>query len=288
MAEKEPTGRQLTRRQFDEVIRRASELAAGESDPGEGDLPEGEIYRIAREVGLGERHVRRALDEVRSEVRTGSFADRLIGPGVVRASRVVDQSCDELSRSVDEFLVGGRLLQRVRRSPHFLQYRPSVDWVSQLARAASGTSRKYYVAAARSVEVTLEPIDDESTVVELEVDPGVRGDYVGAALAGGGFASLGGGVGAAILAATVVPDFAAVTAGIAVGVGVFASAVALTRRSYRRKFGDVRDEVEGVLDRLEMGESLEPPPSAWRSWVEKHFHGARRLLTTHDDGDPVG
>lgn len=284
MDEKEP-GRQLTRRQFDEVIRRASELAAREAEHGEGDLPEAEIYRIAREVGLGEQYVRRALSEVQSEVRSGSLADRLVGPGAVRASRVVDGSPEELARRIDEFMVAGRLLQRVRRSPAFLQYRPSVDWISQLARAASGTSRKYFIASARSVEVRLEPVDEGRTLVEFEVDPGVRGDFIGGLVAGGGGGGLAAGTGLGLWTATAIPEVAAVAVGAATAGAVFAGVLQIVRQSYRRKFSDVRAEVEGVLDRLELGETLEPPPSSWRKWVEKHFHGARRLLDTGMDDD---
>ena len=65
--------------------------------------------------------------------------------------------------------------------------------------------------------------------------------------------------------------------------GIIAGAIRIARGMYRRKMADVRAEVEGVLDRLEMGEELEPPPSSWRRWVEKHVHGARRMLDTYDD-----
>jgi ribosome assembly protein YihI (activator of Der GTPase) len=65
-------------------------------------------------------------------------------------------------------------------------------------------------------------------------------------------------------------------------------------RSHRRKLQDVRSELEGVLDRLEMGESLEPPPPSWKKWVERQFHGARRLMEDYggvpsdDDFDDLG
>ncbi|MEK9501452.1 hypothetical protein [Gaopeijia maritima] len=265
------------------MIRRASEIAARDAEGGEGDLPEAEVYRIAREVGLGEKYVRRALSEVQVEQHDGSFAGRLVGPGDVRTSRAVEGSPEELARRLDEFLVAGRLLQRVRRSPRFLQYRPSVDWISQLSRAASGTSKKYFVASARSVEVRLEPVDDDQTLVELDVDPGIQGDYLGGTLAAAGFGGLGAGVGIAVSTATVVPAMAAIALGTGVGAGIIAGTIHIARSMYRRKMADVRAEVEGVLDRLEMGEELEPPPSSWRRWVEKHFHGARRMLDTYDD-----
>lgn len=283
MDQSQRPGKRLTRREFDEVIRRASEIAAHDAEGGEGDLPEAEVYRIAREVGLGERYIRRALDEVAVERRDPSFAGRLVGPGDVRTSRAVDGTPDELARRIDEFLVAGRLLQRVRRSPTFLQYRPSVDWISQLSRAASGTSKKYFVASARSVEVRLEPVDEGHTLVELDVDPGIQGDYMGGTLASAGLAGVGSGVGIAIATATVAPDMAAIALGAGAAAGVFAGVVRIARGMFARKMSDVRAEVEGVLDRLEMGEELEPPPNSWRRWVEKHFHGARRLFETHDD-----
>ena len=42
---------------------------------------------------------------------------------------------------IDEFMVAGQLLQLVRKGVSILQYRPAVDWASQIARAASSTSK---------------------------------------------------------------------------------------------------------------------------------------------------
>lgn len=282
-------GRQLTRKQFDAVMRRASELAAREAEqgePGEDRLPETEVLRIAREVGLPERYVRRALNEVERAGGDGSLMDRVMGPGEVRAVRVVPGSADELRDRLDSFLVSGRLLQRVRRSRTQLLYRPSVDWISQLARAASGTSRKYFIASARSVEVHLEDVDEHRTAVTLIVDPGIRGEYVTGAALGGTFGGLGAGFGSALAASTVMPEAAAAGAGVVAFGAVVAGVTRLSAHFHRRKFLDVQAEVEGVLDRMELEESLEPPPSSWRKWVEKNFHGARRLFEMSGDDDP--
>jgi len=83
--------RRLTRAEFDEVIRRATELASREPDD-EGELEETELYRIAGEVGLPQEHVRTALREIRGRPRMdrmpteGGVLDRIVGPAVVRTS----------------------------------------------------------------------------------------------------------------------------------------------------------------------------------------------------------
>jgi hypothetical protein len=278
--------RGLTRREFDEVIRRATELAANEGESGE--LSVRELLRIAGDVGLPEHHVRRALAELRAGGDMGArggIVDRWFGPEIVRVARVVPGSPSSLAGTLDEFLVAGQLLQSVRRGERILQYRPAVDWVSQVARAASSTSRRYYVASARSVEVRLDPTGEEDrTVVELDVDPGTRGDAVSGSVVGGlvGGGSVGAGVGL-LLSMWVEPAFA-------FGVGTVAAAGCASAigwrvgRSHRRKLGEVRSEVETILDQLEAGEGLEPPPTAWLRWVKRQFHGARRLLG--DDDSP--
>lgn len=279
--------RRLTRREFDAVIRRATELAAREGESG--DLTEEDLLRIAGDVGLDERHVRKALVELRSggigRERDG-LAERLFGPETVRAARVVPGSPGEVARTLDEFLVAGTLLQSVRRSDAVLQYRPAVDWASQVARAAASTSRRYYVASARSVEVRLEPSPGEGrTVVEMEVDPGTRGDNVAGAVVGALLAGGAAGAGAGFLVAAAAPVLVAVAAGVVVGAGCAGGVAWAVGRSNRRRLAEVRNEVEGILDRLEAGESPEPPPPSWMRWVKRQFHGARRLLG-EDGGDP--
>lgn len=284
--------RRLSREEFDDVIRRATELAARESESSE--LTEAELYRIAGEVGLSEQHVRKALVELRtgavpSSHRAGGI-ERFFGPETVRAARVVPGSGPDVARKLDEFLVAGQLLQPVRRSRTLLQYRPAIDWVSQLARAASSTSRRYYTASAKSVEVRLEKLPEEKgrVFVEVIVDPGTRGDAIGGAAIGGLLGGGGAGFGVGALVVTAAPLALGITAGVIVAGGVGAAVTSWAGRSHRRKLGDVRSEVEGILDRLELGESLEPPPPSWRKWVERQFHGARKLLEDHSTGSADG
>lgn len=283
----EGTGKSLSRGEFEAVIRRAAEIASSDSEPGEGDLSEAELFRIAGEVGLDERHVRRALSEVRSGVSGGGSLDRIFGPSRIRASRVVPGRPREIATRLDDFLVASQLLQPVRRTRNMLQYRPSVDWASQLARAASFTSRKYYVASAKSVEAHLDEVDEERTRVDLVVDPGTRDDSVVGAVLGGGAAGVAAGAGVGVLAVSTVPLALAIGAGVVVGSGVAGLVTSQTGASHKKKLLEVRAEVEGILDRLEFEESLEPPPASWRRWVKRQFHGVARDLMSVDD-DPDG
>lgn len=275
--------RSLTRREFDAVIRRAAELATTDPDAGEGALTERELFRIAGEVGLDPAHVRRALSEVRAGQVGGGFVDRVFGHPVVRASRVVSGSPEQIASRIDDFLVASQLLQPVRRARTLLQYRPALDWASQLARAASLRSKKYYIASARSVEVRMEPLEGQRTFVEFVVDPGTRGDDVAGAAVGG----LVGGGGAGAVAgwglAFLIPPAAAVTVGAVFAIGLFGSIGYAVGQSHKRKLIEVRAEMEGVLDVLETGASLEPPPASWRRWVKRHFHGVARDLMSWED-----
>lgn len=272
--------RRLTRHEFDAVIRRATELAAREGESG--DLSEEDLLRIAGDVGLEERHVRRALTELRTGVglpQEAGLLGRVFGPETVAAHRTVPGTPRELAEILDEFLVAGRLLQSVRSGERILQYRPAVDWASQVARAAASTSRRYYVASARSVEVRFEAEEGgDRTRVELEVDPGTRGDNLAGAAAGAGVAGGAAGAGVGFLVFAMAPLLVAVVAGVVVGAPVAAGAFWAFGRSHRRKLGEVRAEVEGILDQLEAGERPEPPPPSWLRWVKRQFHGARRLL----------
>lgn len=275
-------GRGLTRREFDEVIRRAAEFTAKDSDSSR-ELDEDDLLRIAREVGLPEGNVRRALSEVRAGATSGSLVDRVYGPTHIICSRVVPGELEEVSRKVDDFLVGGRLLHRVRRTGHYLQYRPAVDWISSLARAASATSSRYYVASAKSVEVRLDDAEEGRTLVEFVVDPGIRGDWVAGGMIGGGAGGLMAGVGSAAWMATAIPDPLAMAAGLGLAGGVFALVNRFTARGHRSKWREILAEVEGILDSLEAREELEPPPPSWRKWVERQFHGARRLFDPYEE-----
>ena len=78
--------------------------------------------------------------------------------------------------------------------------------------------------------------------------------------------------------ASAAPVAFGVAAGVVIGAGVWTGVTALLAHQHKKSVADVRDEVEGVLDALERGASLEPPPPSWRRWVKRHFHGVARDL----------
>jgi hypothetical protein len=278
-----PTGKGLTRREFEAVISRAAELASSDAEHDDGELSEIELFRIAGEVGLSGVHVRQALDEVRLDLPSAGLLDRWFGSQFVRAARVVPGNQTELSGRLDDFLVGTQLLQSVRRGSEVLLYRPSVDWASQIARAASSQSRKYYIASAKSVEIHLQQLEEGRCRVEIIVDPGTRADSVGSALVFGGVGGATSGTLAGWALSMLTPVGLAVGVGILLGGAVTGGITYLTGTAAKRKLREVKIELEGILDTLEFGESLEPPPAAWRRWVKRHFHGVARDVMRSDD-----
>lgn len=266
------------------MIRLATEMAAEEPDAGGGTLSEAELYRIANEVGLPEKHVRSALARVRSGTPLSGWRS-LFGSPWIRASRVVPGSRDAIARKIDDFLVGGRLLERVRRAEDLMIYWPSVDWASTVARSASLTGRRYYIAAAKKVEVQLRPVSEDTTWMEIAVDPGLQTENGAGAVLGGLGAGGGVGFGAGLLIASMGPLGLAVAAGIGVGAIAAIGVGWAVARSHARQMAQVRLEIEDVLDRLERGESLEPPPPSWQRWVSRHFRGVAREMLGLKDGD---
>jgi hypothetical protein len=95
------------------------------------------------------------------------------------------------------------------------------------------------------------------------------------------------GIGAA---ATVITSGGAVPLGIVIGLAggatVLGGITQLVGMSHKKKLLAVQAEVEGLLDRLELRESLEPPPASWRSWVKRQFHGVARDLMSAEGQTP--
>lgn len=276
--------RRFTRRELEAVIRRAAELSAADAEAEE-HLSEDELLRIAAELGLSARHVRQALLELPDTQAEDSVLSRICGPGSVSVSRVVP-SVPELALSrLDEYLATREFLRPLRRQPGRIWYAPADDVVSSIARAFSRPSGKFHLARARRTALAVQPLEPGWSLVRLELDLSDRrkgvaaaGTTVGALFAVPTGIALGAAAGAA--AGDLLGSAAAVAAGVLTGGSILATGVAvglgIARASLRRRLAAARMEVEGLLDRLEHDERLEPPPTPWRRRLRAKI--ARDLL----------
>lgn len=282
--EREPTpppSRAITRRQLELVIRRAVELAAPDADADE-RIPEDEVLRIAAELGLQPRHVQQALYElpVRDPARPAGFAQRFFGEPTLQAQRAVPGSAPDLLRRLDEYLTTREYLQLRRRQGEKLLFAPADDAISGVARALSRPASRYHLARASRVLLTVRPLEAGYAHVRLDVDLGdqrraaVRLGIITGASLGLGFATAAGIAGAAV-GALIGPPAAiiagAVVAGAAGLAGGLAGGIALLANRFRGRVAQAREELEGLLDRIERGERLDPPPSPFLRRLQRRL-----------------
>lgn len=274
--------RPLSRRDLDEVVRRAAQLAAVESDAAP-TLSEEEVLQLTGEVGLPERHVRQALRELRTgrlgaPGRGATLVGRFFGPARIEALRAVPIAPASTVQVLDDYLNETRLLHRVRSDERGVHYRPAVDWASQVAMEASFAAGRHFLLAARSVEVRVAPeAGGGGSLVEVEVDPGLRSDAITNAVASG--LTLGGTVGgvAGVIAGWRASPEVGVLVAVLVATVTLAVVLVVAGSRQRRRMSQIEEELDAILDRVQAGETVEPPPAAWIGWVERHFHGARKL-----------
>lgn len=276
--EKDAASRSISRRDFEVVIRRASELAAAEADSDDESLSEEEAVRIATELGLADRHVRRALYELPaledSEPDPGWFPEPLL-----TSSRVVPGHADGLLRQIEEYLSTREYMQVVRRRHGRAFLMPADDAISNLARSFLRPSRRYHLARARRVVVSVRPLEDESAHVQFAMD--MSDQRKSAIRTGWTLGSIGGllvgGAAAAIVASIDMPTAVTTAGSIMAFASGFAGSVAVmltaSRAALRRKLTAAKFELDGLLDRAEYGEKLEPPPAPWRRRLQQRLLG---------------
>lgn len=272
-------GRSLTRSELKAVIRRAAELYAAEADEralAEERVTESELLRIAAELGLPAAHVRQALFELPETEGLqpgGSILDRIIGTAAVAADRAVPGEADRVLDRLENYLITREYLQPLRSQPGRALYAPADDTISRVARAISRPASRHHIARAHRIGVAVRPLEEGFSRVRIEVD--LRGHRRVASLYGsifGGLAGLTAGGVLAVFAGPLGADLlgtlgAAVGGTLTVGGGLasgIAGGLAIARTALRKRLDSARDEVEALLDRLQNGERLDPPPAPWR------------------------
>lgn len=268
----------ISRRDLPAVVKRASELAINEGDADEA-ISEEEVVRIAAELGLAERHVRQALFEGAKEEEPASLLDRQLGIPRIMATRAVPLPPNEARTMLEDYFVTREYLQIVRRQNTSTTFEPADDTVSKVARKFS-RSKKHCLASAQGIEISVRELEPGWTHVRLKaIYPDERKSHVFGATLGTVF--LGGPMGA--LTTVIVGGFstglvgeaAGVAVGVTAGIAAFsASAVgfwAAARRNYKKWRQRTVDEADSVLDRLEKGDELRPPPSPWIRKMQLKF-----------------
>ncbi len=271
----DPAGRDargVSREELQLVIRRAAELYTAETDSDE-RLSESEVLRIADELGLPGRHVRQALYELpRTGSEMTSWLDRWYGPPTVVGTRVTQGQPDQVVDRLEDYLITREFLQILRRQGGRASFSPADDAISNVARAVRRPQRQWQIARSRRVLVEARPLPGEESHVRLELDLEplrrkaltsgiVGGVLVGLPLAAGAFFPVG------HLVFDIAGDAAAYAAGLAAGAGTFSASVAggmaVARSRFRARVDNARMEIAALLDRLEGGGKLDPPPAPW-------------------------
>jgi len=271
--------RAITRRDFEAVIRRAAELSASEAEGDEESLSEAEVIRIATELGLPARHVRQALFEL-PEIGTANVGrEDYFGEPVLTGTRVVPGRADEQLRRIEDYLTTREYLQTVRRRVDRAFFMPADDAISNLARGLLRPSRRYFLARAHRVVVSVRPLEEDRAHVQIAVDlsqqrkHAVRTAWTSGIVVGtvvGGAASLAVALADLPTAVAVTAHITAFAAGFA---GTLTVALAASRAAFRRALTGARFELDGLLDRAEHGQSLEPPPAPWRKRIQQKLLG---------------
>ena len=259
-----PGERYLTRADLETVIRRAAEIE--EQRGGDfSEISENDVLRIAGEVGLAEENVRYALAEHYAGAGGGNllsergWVSKLYGPGLVKANRRVRESAEGIQARLEHHFRERQSLQLVRRVRWGSLWEPEAGVVASVMRSVDFFGRGYQLAKkAKAVEISVVPLDEDSCYVTLIADlVGRRAEW---------FWGVGVGVGGGLSVAATGAAYAAdlVLAGGLGSLAILSSSMLLARAGYRSGATKMSLVLNGILDRLEHDEPLEPPRASWR------------------------
>ncbi|MFQ5746561.1 MAG: hypothetical protein ACE5HF_04995 [Gemmatimonadota bacterium] len=252
-----PSRRSVSSEELEKVIHRAAELQFARGAVPD-SLDESEVLQIAEEVGLEGRYVRQALAEMRASALVpgaptdAGLAARLWGSAIVSASRVVPGEPGEVLDGLARYLRETESLRRVRDRAGIQVWEPAKDLVNVIRRSVNLSGKGYELARARSLDVAVEPLEEGRSLLTLTADlRNRRNEHVGGWLTGTLLAVPG-------LTALLVLGFEAPLAlslpaagTTMVATGTFAIGKMFARRRERTTLA-----LEGLLDRIERGESL--------------------------------
>jgi hypothetical protein len=240
----------IDRSAIERIIQRATELQTGERDIADGLSPE-EVVSLGKEVGIPERYLQQAMLEERSRslapVPEGAL-DRAIGPGTVRAERVIRGTPEEVEQRLIQYFDDYELFTVQRQQPGRITWEPvrGVQGAIRRSSAVFQGNRPFMLSRASLLGATVLGLEPGFCHVALTAElKASRGALIGGALA----VNTAGIAGAAIL--LVLSPFIWLAAAplpftLAVGWGIL--------RQYTPVVERARLGLERALDHLERGE----------------------------------
>ena len=240
----------LDKAALERIIQRASELQTGSRDFGE-DLTAEEILKLGKDVGIDEGYLQQAIleEQTRTDLpEAGGFWNRLVGPGVVTAQRVVQGSVEDVTAQVTRWIEENELMVLQRQQPGRLSWEPVGGFQAMMRRSSAmlgGGKRPFMLAKADQLSATIVQLEPGYCNVILTATlRKARSGFIG------GMATMWGvsGISAAILAA-MSPFLILAVAPIPLGIGA-AWAIA---RQYPPIAERVKLGLECALDNLERG-----------------------------------
>jgi hypothetical protein len=240
----------LDKAALERIIQRASELQTGSRDFGE-DLTAEEILKLGKDVGIDEGYLQQAIleEQTRTDLpEAGGFWNRLVGPGVVTAQRVVQGSVEDVTAQVTRWIDENELMVLQRQQPGRLSWEPVGGFQAMMRRSSAmlgGGKRPFMLAKADRLSATIVQLEPGYCNVILTATlRKARSGFIG------GMATMWGvsGISAAILAA-MSPFLILAVAPIPLGIGA-AWAIA---RQYPPIPERVKLGLECALDHLERG-----------------------------------
>ncbi len=247
----------LTRREVDEVLRRAAELEArrlhrgagsggddldDDGDPHGTHLPEPEVFRLGQEAGLSEEALREALTDMRAGAHEGAPS-----PNEIVVTRTVPGAPAPVARAVERFLRDQLMTIRRHHGARIEWQRARGLWPG-LMRSLE-FARRFAFGPVSRVETRVEATPSgDATHVSFRIDVGPwRRDRlvraVGRAATAFGCFGLGG---AWLLPGFGLPDVMALLA----GGGIAGGLVALEQRRFAHSREEVAVAPERFLDLL--------------------------------------
>ncbi|HEX2093504.1 MAG TPA: hypothetical protein VHG28_13950 [Longimicrobiaceae bacterium] len=251
--------RRLSSAELEAVIRRAVELQSASGPIDDDGIPEAEVLRIGKELGLEPATVRRAIADVRGKPpeERGVMAG-VMGPREVRAARTIRRPAAQLGLFLEQYLLKCEHMLVLRRFPDRTRYVRGTGVAAALGRAAQKLGTRQTLLDLPRVDVAVSALDEDTSLVEVSTDLG----GARAGFAATGFVA-GGGAAAAISAFALVTPAADLIA--LLGAPALGGTMAWTRWAFGAVSRSTHEKLEAFLDRLEHGELKLPPQKPdWR------------------------